>query len=221
MKRVNRWHLLVHYLAAVIGGFLGGYPVFNHADILCNAQTGNLIRLAHNLVEGDYSFVWLMVLALLIYCGGTVFYVLVRRKVTCSMKIVCMISVAAAIAMTGFISFTDSDFIAVYPLIFVAPIQWNAFKTVDSDSSSTIFCSSNVLQATMLTTTFLMTRDRHYARRAMVFWLTLLSFLIGVSFACSMSMWFGVQAIWFCYPVLAMTAFAYRRYYVVKQAVIK
>ena len=218
MKRSDKWHLAVHYAAAVVGGFLGGYSVFNHADILCNAQTGNLIRLAHNVVEGDFSFVWLMALALVIYCGGTVFYALVHRKVRCSMKIVCMICIAAAIALTGLICFVKSDFIAVYPLIFVAPIQWNAFKTVDCDSSSTIFCSSNVLQATMLTTNFVLTKDRNYARRATVYWMTLLSFVTGATLACIVSMHCGVSGIWFAYLPLALTAFAYLRYYAAKKS---
>ena len=160
----------------------------------------------------------LMALALVIYCGGTVFYALVHRKVRCSMKIVCMICIAAAIALTGLICFVKSDFIAVYPLIFVAPIQWNAFKTVDCDSSSTIFCSSNVLQATMLTTNFVLTKDRNYARRATVYWMTLLSFVTGATLACIVSMHCGVSGIWFAYLPLALTAFAYLRYYAAKKS---
>ena len=209
MKRSDKWHLAVHYAAAVVGGFLGGYSVFNHADILCNAQTGNLIRLAHNVVEGDFSFVWLMALALVIYCGGTVFYALVHRKVRCSMKIVCMICIAAAIALTGLICFVKSDFIAVYPLIFVAPIQWNAFKTVDCDSSSTIFCSSNVLQATINTTNFILDRDKETAVRARLYWLTLLSFYCGVALSGVLGLWLRVYSVWFCLLPIALTGAAY------------
>ena len=89
---------------------------------------------------------------------------------------------------------------------------------LDCDSSSTIFCSSNVLQATMLTTNFVLTKDRNYARRATVYWMTLLSFVTGATLACIVSMHCGVSGIWFAYLPLALTAFAYLRYYAAKKS---
>ena len=54
MKRVEIWERVIHYLSAVTGGFLGGYTIFNHTDILGNAQTGNIVKFGIALAEAMY-----------------------------------------------------------------------------------------------------------------------------------------------------------------------
>ena len=39
----------LHHAVSVIGGFWGGYTIFNHCDIFANAQTGNFARMAMSL----------------------------------------------------------------------------------------------------------------------------------------------------------------------------
>lgn len=212
MKRIRERQMLTHHAASIIGGFWGGYTILNHMDIFGNAQTGNLIHMVLELCRGDLTLVWWMLLGFLIYCAGNVFYVLVRRKTTLSMKIVSLICSAAAVAVVGALPFAGNHFLACYPLVFVAPVQWNAFKNAGGNSSSTIFSSNNVRQAAMLTTSFVLTRDRETGLRARFYWATLLSFHLGVAFAGLTSLWLGVYSIWFCYVPIALTALAYYRY---------
>ena len=212
MKQVMRRQRIVHYAASAIGGFLGSYTIFNHTEVFGNAQTGNLIRMVQDFVCGDLSLVWFMLLAFLIYCGGNVFYVLVRRKTRVSMKIVSLICTSVAVLIVGAMPFVRNDYIACYPIIFAAPIQWNAFKIAGGNSSSTIFSSNNVRQAAMLTTNYVLSRDKSILRKARFYWLTLLSFHIGVAFSCFMSVLCGVHAIWFCYLPIALEVLAYYTY---------
>ena len=212
MKEILQWQKTAHYSASAIGGFLGGYTIFNHADIFGNAQTGNLIHLTLDTVQGKFALVLFMLLGFLVYCGGNVFYVLVRRRVKISMKIVSLICTSAAVALTGAISFVQNDFIACYPISFAAPVQWNAFKIADGNSSSTIFSSNNVRQAAILTTNYALDRDKRTRAKAAFYWLTLLGFHLGVAFSCAMSLIFGAQSIWFCYAPIALTAAVYSVY---------
>ena len=212
MKEILQWQKTAHYSASAIGGFLGGYTIFNHADIFGNAQTGNLIHLTLDTVQGKFALVLFMLLGFLVYCGGNVFYVLVRRKTRVSMKIVSLICTSVAVLIVGAMPFVRNDYIACYPIIFAAPIQWNAFKIAGGNSSSTIFSSNNVRQAAMLTTNYVLSRDKSILRKARFYWLTLLSFHIGVAFSCFMSMLCGVHAIWFCYLPIALEVLAYYTY---------
>ena len=66
MKKIVQRQMLTHYAAAMIGGFWGGYTIFNYMDIFANAQTGNLIKLVLGLCEGDLTFIWFMVLSFLV-----------------------------------------------------------------------------------------------------------------------------------------------------------
>ena len=212
MKKIIQRQKLVHYSASLIGGFLAGYTVFNHMEIMGNAQTGNLIKMVLDLCRGDLTFIWFMVLSFLIYCGGNVFYVLVRRKVKISMKIVSLICTSAAVIVVGAIPYVRNDYIACYPIIFIAPIQWNAFKNAAGNSSSTIFSSNNVRQASMLTTNYILSRDKAVGAKARFYWLTLLSFISGAAMAGLISVWLGVFSIWFCFVPIGITVIIYYFY---------
>ena len=212
MRGILRRQRLTHYAASSIGGFLGGYTILNHADIFSNAQTCNLITLVQDLVKGDLTFVAFIFISFLVYCGGNVFYVLVRRKVRISMKIVSLICTCAAVIIVGALPFVRNDYIACYPIIFAAPIQWNAFKIAGGNSSSTIFSSNNVRQAAMLTTNYFISKDRKTLANAKFYWLTLLSFHLGVAFSCAVSLWLGVYAIWFAFVPIFATAAMYYAY---------
>ena len=58
--------MLVHFAASMIGGFWGGYTIYNHMDIFGNAQTGNLIKMVLEMCQGDFTFVGFMLLSFLI-----------------------------------------------------------------------------------------------------------------------------------------------------------
>ena len=119
---------------------------------------------------------------------------------------------AAAVAVVGALPFVRNDYIACYPIIFAAPIQWNAFKIAGGNSSSTIFSSNNVRQAAMLTTNYFISKDRKTLANAKFYWLTLLSFHLGVAFSCAVSLWLGVYAIWFAFVPIFATAAMYYAY---------
>lgn len=212
MRKIAQRQKLVHYSASLIGGFMAGYTVFNHMEIMGNAQTGNLIKMVLDMCRGDLTFIWFMALSFLIYCGGNVFYVLVRRKVKISMKIVSLICTSAAVVAVGAIPYVRNDYVACYPIIFAAPIQWNAFKIAAGNSSSTIFSSNNVRQASMLTTNYFLTRDKATGAKARFYWLTLLSFNSGVAMAGLISVWLGVFSIWFCFVPIGITVISYYFY---------
>lgn len=211
MKIVKR-QMLLHHSVSAIGGFVGGYTIYNHSDIFVNAQTGNLIKLVHNVCDGRLGLVALMALSFLTYAAGCVFYAVMRKYIKISMKIVSFIVTTAAVAAVGIMSGIENDFFAVLPLIFAMPVQWNAFKTAGGNSSATTFSSNNVRQAVMLLTKFIMERNKKDLRNSAFYWRTLLCFHIGVAASCLLSLWLGVQSIWFCLAFIAASGFLYYRY---------
>ena len=202
----------LHHAVSMIGGFMAGYTIFNHTEILANAQTGNLIKLVLSACSGDLGSIGFMVLSFFVYAAGNVFYVVCRRFARLSMKIVSFIVTSLAIPMVGLLCITGNPFLSVLPIVFAMPIQWNAFKTAGGNSSSTIFSSNNVRQAVILLTGYVMDRDAKSLRNARFYWATLLFFHIGVASSCLLSLPFGVQSIWFCYIFIAAAAVAYYFY---------
>ena len=58
---------ILHFLMAMIGGFLGGYAIFARMNIFGSAQTANLIELIKNIFGANYVESLMRIGALLIY----------------------------------------------------------------------------------------------------------------------------------------------------------
>lgn len=206
----------LHHAVSVIGGFFAAYTVMNHCDILANAQTGNLIRLVVNACRGDLGSIGFMVLGFLVYAAGNVFYAVARKYLKLSMKIVSFIVTAAAIVLTGLLSGVGNHYLAVLPVVFYAPVQWNAYKSAGGNSSSTIFSSNNVRQAVMLLAKYVMEKDDKAGKNARFYWATLLWFHIGAVFAGVLSLVLGAQSVWLCFLPLGVAVYFYYRYQTAK-----
>lgn len=206
----------LHHAVSVIGGFFAGYTVMNHCDILANAQTGNLIRLVVNACRGELDSIAFMVLGFLVYAAANVFYAVARKYLRVSMKIVSFAVTAVAIVLTGLLSGAGNHYLAVLPVVFFAPVQWNAFKSAGGNSSSTIFSSNNVRQAVLLLTKYVMEKDAKAGKNARFYWATLLWFHVGAAFACLMSLWLATQSVWLCFLPLTIAVFCYYRYQTAK-----
>lgn len=206
----------LHHAVSVIGGFLGGYTIFNHCDIFANAQTGNLIKLIIGLFHFEFESVMYMLAYFALYFIGNAFYAVARKKLKTSMKIVSFIISAAGIILTGLLCFTGKSYLIVMPIFFIAPVQWNAFKTAGGNSSSTIFSSNNVRQAVVLLTKYIMDKDKKDLRNSRFYWATLLCFHIGVAASVILSLSFGIHSIWFCLIFVGVAVFFYYRYQTAK-----
>ena len=44
MTREQKQHIL-HFAVSSLGGFMGGYAIYNHCDVFGNAQTANICLL--------------------------------------------------------------------------------------------------------------------------------------------------------------------------------
>ena len=206
----------LHHAVSAIGGFFGGYTVLNHTDILANAQTGNLIKLVCNACSGDLKSVGFMILMFFVYAAGNAFYAIARKYLKISMKIVSFIVMAVGIILVGALSNVGNHYVSVLPIVFLAPVQWNAFKTAGGNSSATIFSSNNVRQAVIQLTNYFMNKDKAALRKARFYWATLLCFHLGLLLSCLLTMAFGVHSVWFCYILLAIAVFTYYRYQTAK-----
>lgn len=204
--------MILHHTVSTIGGFMAGYTIFNHLDILANAQTGNLLRLVISACTGNRESIGYCALLFIAYVSGCVFYTVFRWYDVLSMKIVSLIVTSLAIVGTGLLSHCGNHYLAVMPIAFAMPIQWNAYKKAGSNSSATVFSSNNVRQAVMLLTTYLLNKDKKALRNARFYWATLLYFHIGAAAACLLSLALSVHSIWFCLIFVGISLIAYYRY---------
>ena len=200
---------LLHYAVSTIGGFMGGYAIFNHCDFFGNAQTANLIHIVCKIFSADFSALAFLVLALATYISGNVFYVLAEKFIRHDLRLISLVMTSCAVVVIGLFPNIANHYIAVLPILFVMPIQWNAYRTAGGYASATIFSSNNLRIAVMSLTRYIIDRDKKQGEQARFYWLTLLSFHSGVALACVASVFLGTTSVWFCFVPIALASAAY------------
>ena len=200
---------LLHYAVSSIGGFLGGYAIFNHCDFFGNAQTANLIHIVCNIFSGEFSALFFLVLALITYISGNVFYVIAEKFIKIDLKIVSLVMTSCAVTFIGLFPNVANHYIAVLPILFVTPIQWNAYRTAAGYASATIFSTNNLRVAVTSLTKYIIDKDEKQGEQARFYWLTLLGFHSGVALSCVASLFLGTSSVWFCFVPIALSSAAY------------
>lgn len=209
MERDASRQILLHHAVSTIGGFLGGYAIFNHCDIFGNAQTANLIHLVCKIFSADFAGLIFLVLALLSYVAGNVFCVIAEKFIRYDIRLISLALTSCAVVVIGAFPNVSNHYIAVLPILFVMPIQWNAYRTAGGYVSATIFSTNNIRMAVMSLTRYIIDRDKKQALQARFYWITLLSFHTGVAFSCVASVFLGTMSVWFCFVPIALSVGAY------------
>lgn len=208
MSKERKLHIL-HFAVSTIGGFLGGYAIFNHCDLFGNAQTANLIHIVGKIFSGDLRGIGFLIAAALTYIAGNTAFAVMKKFVKYDMRVVSIIFTAAAMAIIGIFPRISNDYIAILPILFVTPLLWNSYRTCGSYASSPIFSTNNLRVATISSAEWFLDKDRAQLLKAKFYWLTLASFHAGVAFACVTSVFFGKTAIWFGFICVALSTLAY------------
>lgn len=201
--------VLIHFTAAICGGFFGAYAILTRVGNFGQAQTANLIEMAEALFAGDGLVALIRLGAALIFIFSIAAATIMDIKSSKDVRYIAIcFDILAAISM-GFIPETVNPVLALYPVFFAMAFQWCIFKDVSGYASATIFCSNNLKQTiTSVTESLLLPHDslerKEKQRKAKYFGGTFLSFYIGVTAECAVWQILGVYSIWcnICFMLL-------------------
>ncbi len=201
MELENKQNMLtriLHHNMALVGGFFAGYAVLTRCGFLGNAQTTNLMYLVTALVGNNIREVLIRFLAFFVYCFACFSCVIIRRKTKYDVKLISIAIDAIAMIVMGNISMEVDPTIALLPVFFAMPFQWNAFPGSYGYASSTIFSSNNVRQTVVAMADFVCDRDKKHLHRAIFFGGSILFFSIGVAFSYIGVNYYYEKSIWLC-----------------------
>ncbi len=179
-KKINLYQRFLHHNMAIVGGFLGAYAVFFRNDFLGNAQTANLIFFVFAILGRNPKEVALRAGGLGLFVGAILLYVYIEKKLKKDSRIFALVFDLAAIICLGLMPVKMDPVLALYPIFFAMPFQWNAFASVYGYSSATIFSSNNVRQATLALGEYLLEKDKKHLHKMVFFLGSLIGFYLGV-----------------------------------------
>ena len=206
MDRNAEREKILHYVISSVGGFLGAYAIFNYCDFFGNAQTANLIHIVCKIFSADYTGLLFLVIALITYMLGNVFCVIAEKFIKYDLQAISLLLTSCAVIIIGIFTSIRNSYIAILPILFVIPVQWNAYRTAGGYVSATVFSTNNLRVAVMSLTRYIIDKDPKQGDRAKFYWFTLLGFHAGVAVSCVASVFLGTKSIWFCFvPILIST----------------
>lgn len=198
----------IHHLMAACGGLMGVYAIVSRMGVFGSAQTANMIELVCDFLGRDPVEISYRILALAIYIGAMVLFVVLEKRTNWNVKWVSVLFDFAAVGVTGFIPQEVNPFVALYPIFFASSFQWCAFKGAGEYVSATIFSTNNLKQTvTAAMEAFLSREDANEfekkMKKALFFGGTLLCFHLGVAAGYGLWLLLGIRSIWAC--VLPLT----------------
>lgn len=179
--------IAIHFLMCFVGGFMGAYALIIHAGNYASAQTKNMIDMVIALLGGNLAEVALRLLAVIVYFLAIALYVIIKNKTPFNPQYYALAVEAVMSVAVCFIPDFVKPVVAILPIFFMMATQWSAFHGTYGYTSSTIFSTNNLKQASSGLVEYLCNGEREQLNKAKYFGSTILSFHIGVVaayFAC-------------------------------------
>lgn len=168
----------IHWLMAVVGGFLGSFAATGYGNF-ASAETGNILSMAKDINAGDWLRVLIWVLAFVIFAAGIAAGYQEGKRNTVRRSFLSIIVDVAALFLVTVLPDTVPSLVRVYPLFFASACQWMAFPGAAGFSCSPIFITNNFKQTVLGLLTYRDTREQHSLEQAILYGGTVLSFLGG------------------------------------------
>ncbi len=199
MKWLRRWQdMILHWDMAVVGGFLGMFSITLFEGNFGNAQTANILGMADAVAHGDGSQLLLRLGSFALFGAGVAVSYLLTNFTNWNMRKLVLYTDAAALLLVMFLPSSLPAEAGIYPLFFATALQWGSYSGAGGYNSASIFCSNNFKQSVLSWTQFVVTGDRSFIRRGILYSFTVLSFFAGGIAAALLIGAVGRAAGWAC-----------------------
>ena len=185
-----------HLAFALVGGFFAGYAILCRCGLLANAQTMNLIELVMSALRGDIVAVLLHIGGLVLYIAGTMLTVLLPHYFNLNMQRAVPFIDALACIVLCFIPADANPLLGLYPMFFAMSIQWSSFSGAKGYTSSTIFSTNNVKQASLAFASYITDGDRKHIDKLLFYVFTILAFSLGSAVSFIAVLFMGTKGAW-------------------------
>ena len=186
-------------LLTVIGCFFDSYTYVNCGGIFANAQTGNLIFVGVDIIEGKLSDVIHYLVPIISFVLGVLVSKIIENKYKqlSIFKHIYMLLVTQALALL-FIFLKHSIFgIDIRPIVisFICAIQYDGFRKVNNLVFASVFCTGNLRSMTEHLYKYMFLKKKESKDPLFIYLIVILVFLFGVILGAASSKYYSHKAI--------------------------
>ena len=141
--------LRVGILLALTGGFLDAYTYISRGNVFANAQTGNMVMLGINFMEGNFRGIINYIIPIIAFAIGVLLAEVIRTKLSKSEKLHWRQAVLAIeIILLISVAFIPFDYVANTIISFICAMQVESFRKFHGNAYATTMCTGNLRSGT-------------------------------------------------------------------------
>ena len=191
--------LMFCLLLTAVGGFFDAYTFVNCDGIFANAQTGNLIFVGIDLIEGNFSEVLHYSIPILSFVIGVLVskFIETKYKELSIFKHIYMLLLIQIVALI-IISIKHEYFgVDVRPIVisFICAIQFDGFRKVNNLVFASVFCTGNLRSMSEHLYKYFILKKKESKMPFLIYSSVITVFLLGVLLGAAMSKYFLHKAI--------------------------
>ena len=191
--------LMFCLLLTAVGGFFDAYTFVNCGGIFANAQTGNLIFVGIDLIEGNFSEVLHYSIPILSFVIGVLVskFIETKYKELSIFKHIYMLLLIQIVALI-IISIKHEYFgVDVRPIVisFICAIQFDGFRKVNNLVFASVFCTGNLRSMSEHLYKYFVLKKKESKIPFLIYLSVITVFLLGVILGAAMSKYFLHKAI--------------------------
>lgn len=203
--------LIFCLLLTVVGGFFDAYTFVNCEGIFANAQTGNLIFVGIDLIEGNYRDVIHYLIPILSFVIGVLVSKFIESKykelsIFKHIYMLLLIQMFALLVILIKYKFFGLD---IRPIIisFICAIQFDGFRKVNNLVFASVFCTGNLRSMSEHLYKYIILKKEESKTPLMIYAILVGVFLSGVILGAAMSKFFLHKAIFVPLIIICINLF--------------
>lgn len=201
-------------LLAVVGGFLDAYTYIGHGGVFANAQTGNIVLLAINATNGNYTKAFYSFLPIMAFIIGVIVSEAIKTKLLSNSienwHIVVIVIEIITLLIIGFLPEGTSHKLITVTISFVSSVQITSFKKLVDSPYSTTICTGNLRSASEAAYTAYVDKDRQEAKKSIRYFVIILSFVLGAIIGGIFTASMGKKSIWITVVILIIALLQFK-----------
>ena len=181
------------------GGFQDASTYYTRGKVFANAQTGNIILLGHNAMNGDFTDAFRYLVPVLAFAGGIYISEVIRgiyreygklhwRQIVVVLEILLLFVV-------GFLP-QSMNMAANILVSFVCAMQVEAFRKMKGSAYASTMCIGNLRSATEMLYRYRHTKEKGCLEKCLRYYGVILVFGIGAALGSFMTSLFEERTIW-------------------------
>lgn len=181
------------------GGFQDAYTYYTRGKVFANAQTGNIILLGHNAMNGDFTDAFRYLVPVLAFAGGIYISEVIRgiyreygklhwRQIVVVLEILLLFVV-------GFLP-QSMNMAANILVSFVCAMQVEAFRKMKGSAYASTMCIGNLRSATEMLYRYRHMKEKGCLEKCLRYYGVILVFGIGAALGSFMTSLFEERTIW-------------------------